>query len=116
MKTFLAVYLGTPEAMTDWNALAPEVRAQREAEAMRAWQAWEERHAERIVDRGAPLGPTLSISRAGIADARNALCAYVILRAETHEEAARMFEGHPHFTLFPGTGVEVMECLALPGM
>jgi hypothetical protein len=27
-----------------------------------------------------------------------------------------MFEGHPHFTIFPGESIEVMECLPIPGM
>jgi hypothetical protein len=26
-----------------------------------------------------------------------------------------MFVGHPHFTIFPGDGVEVMEVLPIPG-
>jgi len=25
-----------------------------------------------------------------------------------------MFEGHPHFTIFPGESIEVMECLQIP--
>ena len=43
------------------------------------------------------------------------MTAYVIVQAENHEEAAQMFEGHPHFTIFPGEAVEVMECLPIPG-
>jgi hypothetical protein len=40
---------------------------------------------------------------------------YVIVQAESHEAAARMFENHPHFTIFPGDSVEIMECLPIPG-
>jgi hypothetical protein len=29
--------------------------------------------------------------------------------------AARMFEMHPHFAIFPGDSVEIMECLPIPG-
>lgn len=116
MKTYLAVYLGTPETMATWNALAPEVRMEREAAGMRAWLAWDERHAAIIVDHGAPLGRTKSVSPSGIADVRNHLTGYVILKADSHEEAARLFTGHPHFTLFPGTAVEIMECLPVPDM
>ncbi len=29
--------------------------------------------------------------------------------------AARMFADHPHFAIFPGDSVEIMECLPLPG-
>jgi hypothetical protein len=39
----------------------------------------------------------------------------VVVSADTHEAAARMFLQHPHFALFPGDGVEVMECLPVPG-
>ena len=47
---------------------------------------------------------------------RNALTAYTVVRAASHAAAAKLFEGHPHFTLFPGEGVEVMECLPIPGV
>jgi hypothetical protein len=40
---------------------------------------------------------------------------FVIVKAESHEEAAKMFENHPQFTIFPGDGVEVMEVLPIPG-
>jgi hypothetical protein len=39
----------------------------------------------------------------------------VVIEAEDHDAAARLFEGHPHFTIFPGDGVEVMPVLAIPG-
>ena len=55
------------------------------------------------------------IATAGIADIRNNMSGFVVVRAETHDAAARMFEGHPHFTLFPGDGVEIMECMPIPG-
>jgi hypothetical protein len=40
--------------------------------------------------------------------------AYTIVRAESQEAAVKMFLGHPHFTIFPGDGVEIMECLPIP--
>ena len=30
--------------------------------------------------------------------------------------AAKLFEKHPHFTIFPGESVEFMECLPMPTM
>jgi hypothetical protein len=44
------------------------------------------------------------------------MAGYVILEAESHEAAARLFENHPHFTIFPGERVEIMECLPVPTM
>ncbi|WIY51869.1 hypothetical protein O9Z70_10280 [Devosia sp. YIM 151766] len=64
---------------------------------------------------GSPLGKTLLANRDGVTPMANAVAAYVIVEAESHTAAARMFEDHPHFSIFPGTGVEIMECLPMPG-
>ena len=73
-------------------------------------------HWNSIVNPGAPLGKTKKVDKSGIADTRNELGAWVVVQAESIEEAAKMFEGHPHFTIFPGDRVEVIECLPIPGM
>ncbi len=39
---------------------------------------------------------------------------YVVIRAESHAEAARLFETHPHFAIFPGESIEIMECMPIP--
>ena len=116
MKKFMAVFTGTPESMARWQALDEAERKRREAEGMKAWQQWGERLGGAIVDHGAPLGKTKRVTADGIADIRNNLAAYTVVQAESHEAAARMFEGHPHFAIFPGDGVEIMECLPIPGM
>jgi hypothetical protein len=40
--------------------------------------------------------------------------AFIIVRADSHEAAAKLFEKHPHFTIFPGESVEVMPVLPIP--
>ena len=115
MKNFLAVYMGTPAAMANWNALPEAERKKRQAEGIRAWHGWVEKNKDSIVDVGAPLGKTKRASPAGISDSRNSLTGYTVVRAESHEAAAKLFDGHPHFTIFPGEAVEVMECLPIPG-
>jgi len=118
MKKFMAVYTGTPAALEKFQKAFPDPQARkaREQAGMQAWFAWGEKHAKAIVDNGAPLGKTKRIGADGIGDIRNNLAGYTIVLAESHEAAARMFENHPHFTLFPGDSVEVMECLPMPGM
>jgi hypothetical protein len=86
-----------------------------EQEGMKAWGEWAQAHAGAIVDRGSPLGKTKAASPDGLTDIRNAMAAYTIIRAESHEAAAKLFENHPHFTIFPGDSVEIMECLPMPG-
>jgi hypothetical protein len=117
MKNFLAVFTGTPEAndKSGWNALTESARQERIQAGMNAWLAWMETHKQQIIVTGSPVGKTKRISAAGVADAHNDLCGYIVVSAESHEAAARLFEGHPHFAIFPGEAVEVMECLPVPG-
>jgi hypothetical protein len=117
MKTFLATYIGTEEALdkAQWSKLDESKRKAIERSGIKAWIDWGTAHAAAIVDQGSPLGKTKRASARGIADIKNAMTAYVLVRAESHEAAARMFENHPHFTIFPGDSVEIMECLPLPG-
>jgi hypothetical protein len=42
------------------------------------------------------------------------LSGYTIVQAQSQEAAAQMFRDHPHFTMFPGDSVEIMEILPLP--
>jgi len=115
MKNFLAVYLGTEASMGEWNRLDPAEQAKRQEAGMKGWGDWVQAHHDVIVEMGGPLGKTKRISRSGIADVRNALTGYTVVRAESHDAAAKLFEGHPHFTIFPGESVEVMEVLPIPG-
>ena len=117
MKTYLAVFIGTPEQRTrsGWDALPEDQRKERERAGMTAWVNWVDTHKDAIVEGGSPLGKTKRVSPTGIDDIKNALAAYTLVKAESHEAAARMFEGHPHFTIFPGDSVEIMECLPIPG-
>lgn len=116
MKHFLAIFTGSPAAMEAWKDLDAATREAREKAGMQAWQQWATTHAAAIVDHGAPLGKTKRITSDGIADTRNAMAAYTVVKAESHEAAATLFENHPHFAIFPGDGVEVMECLPMPEM
>lgn len=114
MKQFLAIFTGAPEAMRRCEALPEAERERRHAAGFAGWEAWGKRHADAIVMQGAPLGRTKRVGPEGITDIRNAMAAWTLVRAESHEAAARLFENHPHFMLFPGDGVEVMECLPIP--
>jgi hypothetical protein len=117
MKNYLAVYTGSAASReaSGWDRLDDAARQERQRQGMEAWGKWVEAHRDAIVDTGAPLGRTLRVSPQGIDGIRNAMAAFVIVRADSHETAAKMFEGHPHFTIFPGEAVEIMECLPLPG-
>lgn len=116
-NTYLAIFLGNRAGpkMAAWNALSEAERRVRQQEGMTAWKAWMEKHQAAILGAGGPLGKTKRISQRGIEDRSNDMSAFTIVRAESHDEAARLFENHPHFTIFPGEAVEVMPVLPIPG-
>jgi hypothetical protein len=115
MKSYLAVFTGKPESMSNWQNLPEIERQKKEAEGMSAWKKWADDHGSSIVEMGGPLSKTKRISKSGISDVRNNLGAFTIVKADSQEAAAKMFVNHPHFTIFPGDGVEVMEVLPIPG-
>lgn len=117
MKTFLAVLTGSPQALESWrNSQPPQQLRDCQAAGLEAWHGWVERHSDSIVQDGAPLGRGMSLTKGGIAASSNTLGAFTVVRAATHEEAAQLFLDHPHFTIFPGEGVEIIECLAIPAL
>ena len=116
MKTFLAIFTGTPAGMDAWKSMDATQREAKEQAGIEAWKNWGLKQQASIVDQGNPLGKTKRVSADGIADIRNNMAAYTVVRAESHEAAAKLFEQHPHFTIFPGDAVEIMECLPLPEM
>ena len=113
MKKFLAVYMGSvPSKEKSATSISMETRQQ----GMQAWGQWMQQNAASIVDQGGPLGKTKKASPQGVSDTVNQMTGYVIFQAESHQAAAAMFQNHPHFSIFPGDCVEIMECLDMPGM
>jgi len=114
---YLAVFLGSktsPRALA-WNAM-PEAEQRAKAQAgITAWKAWAEKHHAAIVAMGGPLGKTKKVTQRGVDDVSNEIGAYTVVRADSHEAAAKLFENHPHFTIFPGESVEIMPVLPIPG-
>ena len=114
MKRFLAVFTGSPAAMSRWESLSESERNERQTTGLAAWHRWVDDNKSSIVEMGGPLGRTKLISVAGISDIRNSMTGFTIVEAPTQDAAAKLFLSHPHFTLFPGEGVEVMEVLPVP--
>ena len=111
MPKFMAVYTGKPS-----DGPPPDMSPETIKKGMDAWMGWGEKHAASIVEMGGPLGRTKKVTKDGVEDIRNHIAGYVVVEAADHEAAARMFEDHPHFSIFPGDGVEVMPVLPIPSM
>jgi hypothetical protein len=116
-NTYLAVFLGskTSPRRAAWDALPEGARRAKEREGMVAWKAWSEKHQSAIVSMGGPLGKTKKVSQSGIQDTSNYMGAFTVVRADSDEAAAKLFENHPHFAIFPGDSVEIMPVMPIPG-
>src|SRR5277367_4824055 len=116
-NTYLAVFLGskTSPRRKAWDALPEDERRAQERAGMAAWKAWLETHRADIVALGGPLGKTKMVSARGISDTSNSMGAFTVVRADSHEAAAKLFEQHPHFAIFPGDAVEIMPVMPIPG-
>ena len=116
-ETYLAVFLGskTSPRMTAWMALPQSERLAKQQQGMAAWSAWVEKRQAAIASMGGPIGKTKRITGSGIEDVTNEIGAFTVVRAESHEAAAKLFEHHPPFTTFPGEAVEIMPVLPIPG-
>ncbi len=114
--TYLAVFLGSKNnpRMAEWMALPEAERKTKGQKGVAAWKAWMEKHQAAVVGAGGPLGRTKRVSDTGIADIANEMGGFIVVRAESHEAAAKLFENHPHFTSFPGEAVEVMPVHTIP--
>jgi YCII-related domain len=116
-NTYLALFTGSMKTsrFAAWMAMPEAARKAKEQEGISAWGAWMQKHQDVIAFAGGPLGKTKLVSPAGISDTSNNLGGFVVVRADSHEAAAKLFENHPQFTIFPGEGVEIMPVMPIPG-
>ncbi|WP_311759325.1 hypothetical protein [Paracoccus broussonetiae] len=97
-----------PEDFARFRSLPKSEQDAIDAVGVKEWAAWEERNAAAILDRGGMVGKTTRITKDGVTDAANPFCGYLVIEAETAKAAALLFRDHPHITVFPGDGVDIM--------
>ena len=114
MPRFLAVYTMKPEDLARFRSLPKAEQNAIDDVGLKQWVDWEQRNAAFFPDRGGMVGKTTRVTEDGIADAVNPFCGYIVVEADTIGAAARLFENHPHFTVFPGDGVDIMPFLTDP--
>jgi len=115
MKKFLVTYLAPASVIDDWKKTEPEKRKADEEKMQSEWKKWTSDHMKMFVDKGAGVGKTKSVTARGTSDTKNDIMLYAIVEADSHETAAKTFEGHPHLQI-PQASIEVMEIHSLPGM
>ncbi|MBI4032800.1 hypothetical protein HY374_03795 [Candidatus Berkelbacteria bacterium] len=104
MKKFMVHYLIAHEELEKMQA---ETKPEDWKESMDAWNKWLREHKDIFVDNGTMLGKTKRVTTSGVEDVHNDLTGYAIIEAESHEAAAKIFEGQPHLQM-PGASIEIM--------
>ena len=116
MNRYFVLFSIPARVVDEWQKNTPPAQMQAATEEMMgAWKKWMEDNGKSIVDRGMPLGRTKRVTKSGVADIRNDLNWYLIVDAESHDAAARMFANHPHLQI-PESSVEVMAIPHPPGI
>ena len=113
MKKFMVLYMANG---ADFERMMKESTPEQQKKGMDAWMKWMGDNKASMVDGGAPLGKSKKIDTKGASDTKNDVCGYSIVQAENAEDATKLFgKDHPHLQM-PGSWVEVIEVMHIPGM
>lgn len=99
--------------IAEWMTKPEEERKAAETKMQAEWKQWMSEHAAVFADMGGGVGKTKRVTKEGVIDSKNDIMLYAIVQAESHDEAAHLFVGHPHFGV-PEASIEVMAINAMP--
>lgn len=85
------------------------------AAGMAAWKGWYEKCGGAVVDLGTPLDKPTTVTGGAAAAGKTSITGYSILQAGSIEEAVSLMNDHPHFRM-PGSSVQILECVPMPGI
>ncbi len=111
---YLAVFTSdkTGRKWAAWRAMTKDQQDETAARGVAAVKAWEAANRDAILYVGGPLGPTRRIEADGaVGEVVNLLTVFMVVTAPSHEAAVRLFDDHPHMSIFVCDGVEVMPVL-----
>ncbi|HEX5958510.1 MAG TPA: YciI family protein [Hyphomicrobiaceae bacterium] len=114
MPRFIAVYTMQPEDIAAFRARPKSEQEAIDKAGLQAWEAWRKRNAAVIVGTDVMVGKTRRVTKSGIAEAQNQIAGFLIVEAADIAAAASLFQDHPHITVFPGDGIDVMPVVTGP--
>ena len=106
MQKFLVLYLAPVAVLEQWMEKSPEERKKEEDRMKTEWDAWMKAHSSAL-EETARAGKTKRVTKDGVTDTKNDIMLFSIVEAESHEAAAKIFEGHPHLGI-PEASIEIM--------
>ncbi len=113
MKKYLAVFVAPLEAYDAMRAEMKNKSEEQKKQEMQAWMDWMQTNKDKIADHGGGVGMAKRVTEGGnVTDTRNEIGGYMIIQAESSDEAAGIFKNSPHFGV-TGGAVEVMEIMQM---
>jgi hypothetical protein len=112
---FLVLYRAPVSVIDEWKKTDAATRKPAEEKMQREWKQWMTDHGKLFTDMGAGVGKTKHVDGKGVSDTRNDILLYGMIEAESHDVAAKAFEGHPHLQI-PQSSIEIMVLNPLHGM
>lgn len=112
MNTFLAIFTCSENSHSHlaWKQLKPEQQENRMKKGIESRRIWLSKNKNQIIFESNRLGKTKKIDAQGIHNIPSQMGFYLVVQASSHDDAEKMFLDHPHFAVFPGDAVEVIEC------
>ena len=112
MPRFVAVYITKPEDLAAFRARPKSEQEAIDKAGLKAWKEWDKRNAAAIVGTDVMVGKTRRVTKSGMADTQNQIAGFLVVEAADLAAAAALFQDHPHITIFPGDGIDVMPVVA----
>lgn len=106
MNTYIVLFMAPAAVIAEWMQKDPAEREAADTKMRSDWDAWMREHASSIKQTMAG-GATKRVTSEGTADVKNDIMLYSIIEAPSHEEAAKLFEHHPHLGI-PQASIEIM--------
>ncbi len=114
MKKFLVIFTCAEKSPNHeaWMKLSSSDQQDLMARGNEAQKKWDMLNKNFVIDEGHSLGNVKQVDESGVKTIPKKQGKYMVVEAESHEAASRIFLNHPHFSFFPGDGVEVIEILS----
>lgn len=113
MKKYMILSFSSPDLAT----MKEEQHSDPEAmeAGMQPWFDWKDRYGDRIVDLGAPFIKTMNVQEdASVIPSKRGASGYMIIAAESEEEALEILQASPLFPSFGGSEIELLEMMDVP--
>lgn len=110
MKKFMVLSHATPEALVKMSGKGPEEMQG----TMKLWLAWKEKYGAQVIDMGAPLFGGVKVLPDGSSESsKREVSGYMMLEAESMEDAIELLKDSPIFDNPKGCGVEIHEAMSM---